>query len=131
MKPRENTLQRAATDAAINYLYRHRRKAPDFQLYILARLVEANGCTNAPDLCFRECCNNHDVEYHTGKTIDGEPIDRAAADLKLMKCMSEKAKTDRRAAEILAPIYFAAVRVFGESHWFDYVPPTFNEPLGD
>ena len=119
------------TQAAIDYLYRHRRESPEFQLHILARLLEANGCTSAPDLCFEDCCNGHDVEYRTGKTIDGEPVSRAEADAKFLRCMSERAKQDKAAAAVLAPIYYAAVRVFGESHWIDYEPRTFAEPLGD
>lgn len=119
--------QRLATQAAIDYLYKHKRDDPEFQLHILARLLEANGCSNAPDFCFKACCDNHDIEYATGLTLTGQPVSRREADLKLMKCMSEKAKTDQSAAEILAPIYFAAVRVFGECHWFSYEPQIFPQ----
>lgn len=131
MNKRSNDIQREATQAAIDYLYRNKRDDPEFQLHILARLLEANGCTSAPDLCFGDCCNAHDVEYGTGRTIHGEPVTRAEADKRLMRCMSERAKKDKQAAEILAPIYYAAVRVFGECHWFYYEPPVFQEPLGD
>ena len=101
------------------------------QLRILAQLCEANGCSSAPDFCFRDCCDEHDVSYRTGRTLDGTPVSRFAADARLLECMTRKARKDAKAAEILGPIYFAAVRVFGESHWIDYVPPDVTaEPPG-
>jgi hypothetical protein len=128
----ETDLQQAATESAIEYLYSNAREDPEFQLQILARLVKANGCTGVPDFCFKRCCDEHDVAYHTGKDQLGNDISRPEADRKLMRCIDAMAlEGETEAQRVLAPIYFVGVRVFGESHWFDYVPPTFNEPLGD
>ena len=128
----EDQVQREATQAVIDYLYRNKRDDPEFQRHIIAELLKTDGCTSAPDLCFRDCCNGHDIAYRTGMDENGNPITRSQADARFLRCMTAKAMTDRNAAGIVAPVYFACVRVFGESMWFDYIAPEPRpEPLGD
>lgn len=71
----------------------------------------SDGCTNAPDLNFTTCCDEHDYHYANHVTTDGQPITRAEADARLRKCIS------RKGYKALPWIYWVAVRIFGGSHW--------------
>ncbi len=64
-----------------------------------------DGCTNAPDLNAVECCNRHDYDYQN------MGVSRAEADNRLRRCMQRKGWI------ILPWVYWAAVRVFGRSHF--------------
>lgn len=67
---------------------------------------KSDGCTRSPDFDFSLCCEKHDEEYS-----DPESTDRAAADLHLRECIAGKGH------RVLAWFYWAAVRLFGGSHW--------------
>ena len=76
-----------------------------------ARALNGDGCTNAPDLQFRDCCDLHDIMYRTGKTPCGRPVTRAEADRQLRRCMRQ------RGGVFLPWLYWGAVRAFGFLHW--------------
>lgn len=82
----------------------------------LARLVKADGCSSAPDLWFKPCCDVHDVMYRTGKNYKGEPVTRAQADKQFYQCLRKHA-ISIFGKYILAPMYYAAVRTFGGKYW--------------
>jgi hypothetical protein len=69
----------------------------------------SDGCTASPDAWWRDCCLEHDYIYanpDSGYT-------RKEADQMLKACMKRK-------GAILAPhVYYAAVRIFGDSYWND------------
>lgn len=70
----------------------------------------SDGCTNAPDLHYRPCCEQHDTDYtDCAKT-------RAQADRDLRLCMKRRGLT-WVGRYVLPWVYWAAVRLFGASHW--------------
>ncbi len=73
---------------------------PDGTLW---RPSQSDGCTSAPDLCFRRCCVEHDRAYHIGGGIKA----RLVADILLSRCLW------RHGHPVLAIVYFLGVRVFG------------------
>lgn len=83
----------------------------------LAAALKGDGCSSAPDLFYRECCDEHDVHYRTGKTIDDQPITRAEADRQLRLCMMEHGQTPIVGRWLLPWVYWTAVRLFGGSSW--------------
>lgn len=68
-------------------------------------LKYSNGCTKAPDLNFKSCCDNHDLAYELKRR------NKYKADYDLMICML------KRGHIILAPLYWVFVSTFG---WFYY-----------
>jgi len=70
---------------------------------------ESDGCSNAPDLNFRECCEKHDFDYRNYE-ITG--ITRVQADKCMRECMRKKWSL------FIAPwIYWTGVRCFGWIAW--------------
>lgn len=67
------------------------------------RECRVDGCTLAPSLDFLHCCDEHDIRYWAGGTID----ERFEADRDLRKCM---AAADHGA---LANLYYLGVRFGG------------------
>ena len=81
-----------------------------------AYALKGDGCTDAPDLTFRLCCDEHDVHYRTHKHLDGTHITKQEADKRLYECMKKKSITPV-GKYIIAPIYFLAVKVFAQPAW--------------
>jgi hypothetical protein len=77
--------------------------------FILGTTWTPDGCTNAPDFNFKDCCDDHDHCYCTG----GNEAARKLCDQKLRDWIK------MRGHPILARIYYWAVRAFGKSH-FNY-----------
>lgn len=69
--------------------------------------IRVNGCTAAPNLDFKSCCDDHDRDY----AVAGGIVQRFRADWRLAKCIICRSKLLLR--YILAPIYFIGVRVGG------------------
>ena len=63
-----------------------------------------NSCTLFPDLSWKNCCKQHDVDY------ERQVVSRKEADKKLFICVKSKCK-------IVAPIMYIGVRVFGWYFW--------------
>lgn len=82
----------------------------------LAKLVKADGCSSAPDLWFKECCDTHDVNYRTGEDCDGNPITRAQADKLFRQCLHKSAITPF-GRYVLSWVYWGAVRAFGGRYY--------------
>lgn len=72
-----------------------------------------NGCTDAPNFDFENCCNNHDVDYARG----GGPWRRLVADWKLGHCIYCVGRARGWLWVIpyafLSCVYFLGVRLFG------------------
>jgi len=83
----------------------------------LAAALQGDGCTASPDLFYRECCDEHDVYYRTGRDLGGEPITRAEADRRLRACMKRAGKTLIVGRWLLPWCYYGAVRLFGGAAW--------------
>ena len=77
------------------------------------RPFASDGCTLAPDLWFRPCCEAHDRAYWQG----GAPEDRLRADQALRDCLAASG------APILGFVYWAAVRLAGHHFWPRAVKP--------
>lgn len=71
-----------------------------------AIIHQSDGCTNAPDLNFRECCVHHDYYYAT-KTLT-----RKEADKELRQCIQKE-----WGGIFLPWIYWGAVRIFGGKYY--------------
>ncbi len=69
-----------------------------------------DGCSNAPDFNFKECCVEHDFYYRNDEGITG--VSRSEADKRLRKCMQKKWKLP-----LMPWIYWGAVRVSGWWPW--------------
>ncbi len=69
-----------------------------------------DGCSNAPDLNFKDCCHEHDFYYRNPKEITG--VSRAEADRRLRKCISRRWKLP-----LMPWIYWSATRMFGWIPW--------------
>lgn len=82
-----------------------------------ARALNGDGCTSAPDLTYRRCCDEHDIHYRTGKTLDGRPITRAQADARLFKCMKRTGVTPVVGRLIVPAIFWLGVRLGGRGAW--------------
>jgi len=73
---------------------------------VLAKILNSDGCTNAPDFDFYECCAEHD--WHYSENSDEA---RFIADLRLAYCIYKKGHL------LTALIYFSAVRRFGSAYY--------------
>ena len=82
-----------------------------------AAALHGDGCTASPDLFYRACCDEHDVHYRTGKTVDGTVITRATADRRLFRCMKRAGKTPLLGRFLIPLVYWCAVRVFARRAW--------------
>jgi hypothetical protein len=74
----------------------------------LAKAVQKwklDGCTSAPDLNVRSCCDAHDIAYQSGS------LSRADADKALRHCMRQKGWL------VMPWIYWLAVRLFGSQYY--------------
>ncbi len=71
---------------------------------------QPNGCTSAPDLFWKSCCDAHDEAYFN------KQVSRAEADKAFLSCLRRDAKTPL-GKWIIAPAYYLAVRLFGASYW--------------
>lgn len=79
-------------------------------LRALAGAVKADGCSSSPDLFFKECCDEHDVYYRTGKDAEGRPISRQEADRRLRKCQQRFARLKRKGVvPVLGPFFWQQV----------------------
>jgi hypothetical protein len=74
----------------------------------LAKAVQKwrlDGCTSAPDLNVRSCCDEHDISYQSGR------MSRREADKQLRRCIRSK-------GWIVMPwVFWLAVRVFGRRYY--------------
>lgn len=77
----------------------------------LAWALKGDGCSKVPDFHYRCCCDEHDIHYRTGMTIDGQRLTRKEADQHFLKCMQN------RGGVLLPYIYYFGVRLFGENAW--------------
>lgn len=82
----------------------------------LAQLVKADGCSTAPDLWFKDACDEHDVHYRTGCDCAGVAVTRADADRLFLTRLRECALSPF-GRWFLAPTYYLAVRLCGARHW--------------
>ena len=82
-----------------------------------AHALKGDGCTSSPDLTYRLCCDEHDIHYRTGKTIDGTPITRAEADKKLFDCMREQGRTPVVGKFLIPAFYYLGVRLLARKAW--------------
>lgn len=82
-----------------------------------ALALKGDGCTDSPDFFYRRCCDEHDIAYRTGKTVDGEWISRREADYRMFKCMQKTGKTPILGTHIIPSLYWVAVRFFGDKAW--------------
>ena len=82
-----------------------------------ANALKGDGCTSSPDFFYRKCCDEHDVHYRTGETIDGFPISRLEADNRLFECMKKQGKTPIIGRFIIPCFYWIGVRLFGGDAW--------------
>lgn len=83
----------------------------------MAAALKGDGCTASPDLAYTRCCDEHDIHYRTGKTINGKPITRAQSDAQLRECMKRAGKTPVVGRWLLPWVYWSAVRLFGRQAW--------------
>lgn len=79
--------------------------------------VRGDGCTNAPDLLYRHCCDRHDADYTTHCDESGRPLSRLKADQRLFECMKDASPLLGISHYILPSVYFLAVRAFGAPYW--------------
>jgi hypothetical protein len=86
------------------------------------RALKGDGCTAVPDLGFSACCDNHDRHYATRRHRNGKRISRVAADVALLRCMFRNRKVSVIKRLLLAPVFFAGVRLFGWMHWRKSTP---------
>lgn len=84
---------------------------------VTAKSLKGDGCSSSPDFFYKRCCDDHDIAYRTGKTVDGEPISRAEADKRFYACMRKHGKTPVLGKMILPWTYWMGVRLFGGSSW--------------
>lgn len=82
-----------------------------------AKALKGDGCTSAPDFFYRQCCDEHDIHYRTGHTVDGKPITRAESDKRLFQCMKSRGKTPVIGRFIVPALYWIAVRVAARGAW--------------
>ncbi len=69
-----------------------------------------DGCSNAPDLNFGECCKEHDYYYRNEEFVTG--VSRAEADKRLRKCIQCHWKLP-----ILPWVFWSMTRCFGWIPW--------------
>ncbi len=95
----------------------------------LAKGYKFDGCTSSPDLDFGHCCNRHDYDYQDLR------LSRKVSDNRLFQCMARESL----AGKVLAPFYWVAVRLAGDSHYKRkqnesvqkaIVPPVVGGPVG-
>src|SRR3990167_3710815 len=92
-----------------------------------AAALKADGCSSSPDLFFKECCDEHDVYYRTGKDAEGRPVTRAQADARLRRCQHRFARLRQKGVvPLIGPwfwrtavpwLYWLGVRVGGRRVW--------------
>ena len=82
-----------------------------------ARALKGDGCTSSPDLFYARCCDEHDIHYRTGRTLEGKFISRADADKRLFQCMKEAGKTPVVGRFLVPCVYWVGVRLFGKGSW--------------
>jgi len=90
-----------------------------------AKDLRGDGCTASPDFFYRKCCDEHDIAYRTGKTVDGAWISRKEADYQMFKCMQQTGKTPILGTLIIPGLYWVAVRLLGAKAWKN------NKALGE
>jgi hypothetical protein len=71
------------------------------------KAFRSDGCSLAPDLNIRACCERHDQAYWAGGSCE----QRREADQQLRECMSHNGRP------LLASLYYAGVRVGGSPLW--------------
>ncbi len=54
-----------------------------------ADAIGTDGCSFVGP-AFRDCCKRHDLEYRTGKTIDGGLVSKHEADRRFLACMQSR-----------------------------------------
>lgn len=96
----------------------------------LAWALKGDGCSKAPDLFYHSCCDEHDIAYRTGATVDGKRLTRKQADARFLACLKKNGKIPILGTLILPYIYWSMVRLFGESAW-DNDKPFYAAPETD
>ena len=93
----------------------------------LAWALKGDGCSKVPDFNYRSCCDEHDIHYRTGMTVDGVRITRKQADSRFFECMRGQGMVPILGTHILPFFYWGAVRLFGEDAW-DKDKPFYSPP---
>lgn len=83
----------------------------------LSRALQGDGCTCAPDFFYRECCDEHDIHYRTGKRVNGDPITRLQADNALFRCMRRRGKLPVIGKLLIPAVFWLFVRALGWKAW--------------
>lgn len=82
-----------------------------------SRALKGDGCSSSPDFYYTRCCDEHDIHYRTGCTIDGVAISREEADKCLFSCMKLAGRTPVVGKFIIPCFYWLGVRLFGGKAW--------------
>ncbi len=93
--------------------------------YVARTLLRSDGCTRAPDI-WVDCCYEHDIAYHTGRTVEGAPLSKADADQRFWRCLTERSRLGRLSPAAWA--YYYGVVLFGRSPSFVARPPRVDFP---
>ncbi len=80
---------------------------------------ESDGCTAFPDGNYRDCCEEHDLDYYKG----GSFKERRASDKRLYSCVKSKPGWKNK---YRAPMIYLGVRVFGTA----WLPTRFRWGFG-
>ena len=56
-----------------------------------AEELESDGCTSVPDF-YLPCCQEHDIAWRTGATVDGEPQSTPQANTRFRHCIQEHSR---------------------------------------
>lgn len=71
-------------------------------------------CSGVPDF-YSDCCDEHDIAYRTGATVDGETLTRAEADARFRRCIQSRSWLGWFSP--MALWRWAGVRLGGGSSW--------------
>ena len=69
-----------------------------------------DGCSNAPDFNFKECCVEHDFYYRNDEGVTG--VSRSEADKRLRKCIQKRWRLP-----VVPWLYWGVVRTVGWMPW--------------
>jgi hypothetical protein len=75
-----------------------------------AAALGSDGCTMVTEM-FVDCCYRHDIEYKTGRSIEGVPLSRREIDRRFRECIQSRSRLGRFSP--VSWIRWSGVRVFG------------------